>query len=50
VQDPEFKTAMTKIETPVNYLDAPEFQKFWDHDAKILGAAVRRIGRIEEKK
>lgn len=49
-QDPEFRNAMAKIETPVSYLDAPEFQKFWDRDAKMLGAAVRRIGRIEEKK
>jgi len=50
VQDPEFVTAMAKIETPVNYLDAPEFQKYWDKDARVLGDAVRRIGRIEEKK
>jgi len=50
VQDPEFKSAMAKIETPVNYLDAPEFQKFWDKDARVLGEAVRRIGRVEDKK
>jgi len=41
---------MAKIETPVHYLDAPEFQKFWDKDAKILAGAVQRIGRVEEKK
>jgi tripartite-type tricarboxylate transporter receptor subunit TctC len=50
VQDPDFKGAMAKIETPISYLDAPEFQKFWDRDAKMLAAAVRRIGRIEDKK
>ncbi|MBI4291632.1 MAG: tripartite tricarboxylate transporter substrate binding protein [Betaproteobacteria bacterium] len=50
VQDPDFRNAMAKIETPINYLDAPEFQKFWDRDAKRLAAAVRRIGRIEDKK
>ncbi len=50
VQDPEFKAAMEKIETPVNYLDAPEFQKFWDKDARVLAEAVRRIGRVEDKK
>src|SRR6266853_378530 len=33
VQDPDFKTAMAKVETPVAYLDAPEFRKFWDADA-----------------
>ncbi len=50
VQDPEFRNAMAKIETPISYLDAPDFQKFWDDDARMLTAAVRRIGRIEDKK
>lgn len=50
VQDPDFKKAMEKIETPVHYLDAPEFQKFWDEDAKRLAEAVRRVGKVEDKK
>jgi tripartite-type tricarboxylate transporter receptor subunit TctC len=50
VEDPDFKRTMEKIETPVYYLDAPEFQKFWDKDAKMLADAVRRIGRVEDKK
>jgi len=50
VQDPDFKSAMAKLETPIAYLDAPEFQKFWDKDAKMLADAIKRVGRIEEKK
>ncbi len=50
VEDPDFKRTMEKIETPVHYLDAPEFQQFWDKDAKMLADAVRRIGRVEDKK
>ena len=50
VQEPEFKAAMEKLQTPVAYLDAPEFQKFWDKDAKMLADAIKRVGRIEEKK
>ncbi len=50
VDDPDFKNAMAKIETPVYYLDAPEFQKFWDKDAKALADAVKRVGKVEEKK
>jgi len=50
VQDPEFKSAMTKIETPISYLDAPEFQKFYERDAKMLAEAVKRVGKIEERK
>lgn len=50
VDDAEFKAAMAKLETPIAYQDAPEFQKFWDKDAKMLADAVRRVGKIEEKK
>jgi tripartite-type tricarboxylate transporter receptor subunit TctC len=50
VQDPDFRTAMAKLETPVSYLDAPEFQKFWDADAKKLTEAVKRIKIVEQKK
>jgi tripartite-type tricarboxylate transporter receptor subunit TctC len=49
VQEPEFKSAMAKMETPIAYMDAPEFQKFWDKDAKMLADAIKRVGRIEEK-
>jgi tripartite-type tricarboxylate transporter receptor subunit TctC len=49
VQDPDFTGAMAKLETPVNYLDAPEFQRFWDADAKKLADAVKRIRPVEQK-
>jgi len=48
LQDAEFKNAMAKLETPIAYLDAPEFQKFWDKDAKMLADAIKRVGKIEE--
>ena len=50
VNDPDFKAAMDKVATPISYLDAPEFQKFWDHDAKRLAVALEKIGKVEEKK
>lgn len=49
VQDPNFKNAMSKIRTPIQYLDGPEFQKYWDEDAQRVGAAVRGVGRSEGK-
>ncbi len=49
VQDPDFKNAMAKVETPVNYLDAPDFRKFWDEDAKKLAEAVKQIRPVEQK-
>jgi tripartite-type tricarboxylate transporter receptor subunit TctC len=48
VADPEFKGAMAKLETPIHYLDADEFQKFWDKDAQALAEGVKRVGRIEQ--
>jgi len=45
----EFKSAMEKVSTPVSYLDAPEFQKYWDHDAARLKVALEKIGKVEEK-
>ena len=45
----EFKTAMDKVQTPIAYLDAPEFQNYWDKDAARLKAALEKIGKVEEK-
>lgn len=50
VQDPEFKGMMAKVNSPVQYLDAPEFEKFWMADAKRLAEAVKVVGKIEDKK
>ncbi len=50
VEDPEFRAAMAKVETPISYLDAPEFQKFWDADAAKLAEAVKRTGLVEQRK
>ncbi|MHB8770233.1 MAG: Bug family tripartite tricarboxylate transporter substrate binding protein [Syntrophales bacterium] len=47
VQAPEFKAAMQKMETPIAYLDGPEFKKFWDKDADRLIKSVRNIGKVQ---
>jgi tripartite-type tricarboxylate transporter receptor subunit TctC len=49
VEDADFKAQMASLETPIAYLDAPEFQKFWDKDAQMLAEAVRNVGKVEEK-
>ena len=46
----EFKAMMEKVSTPVSYMDAPEFKKYWDHDAARLKVALEKIGKVEEKK
>ncbi|MBU8872589.1 tripartite tricarboxylate transporter substrate binding protein [Reyranella sp. MMS21-HV4-11] len=49
VEDPEFKEAMAKVETPIAYLDAPQFKVFLEKDAARLKIAVERIGKVPEK-
>jgi tripartite-type tricarboxylate transporter receptor subunit TctC len=46
----DFTNAMEKVSTPVSYLDAPEFAKYWERDARRLGVAVEKIGKVEEEK
>jgi tripartite-type tricarboxylate transporter receptor subunit TctC len=48
VEDAEFKEAMEKVETPIAYLDAPDFKTFLDRDAARLRLAVERIGKVAE--
>ncbi len=50
VDDPEFKSMMVKIDSPIQYLDAPEFAKYWAADAKRLAEAVKAVGRVEDQK
>ncbi len=49
VSDPEFQKGMDKINTPIAYLDAPEFKDFWDKDAKKLAEVIQQIGKVEDK-
>lgn len=49
VAEPDFKEAMAKVETPIAWLDAPEFKAFLARDAERLRVAVERIGKVPEK-
>jgi tripartite-type tricarboxylate transporter receptor subunit TctC len=46
---PDFKGAMEKVQTPVNYMDAPAFRSYWEKDAARLKIALEKIGKVEEK-
>ena len=50
MNDAVYKSAMQKASVEIDYRDTPDFKRFFDADYKRLGAAVHRIGRIEEKK
>ena len=46
-QDPQVAAIINKAGSPIEYLDAPEFQTYWDADAAVMTEAVRRIGKVE---
>ena len=41
------RQVVTKAGSPIEYLDAPEFQTYWDADAALMVRAVRGIGKLE---
>jgi len=50
VEDPDFKATMAKLDSPIAYLDGPDFAKYWRTDAERLARVVKVVGRVEEKK
>jgi len=47
VNDATFQGSLARVETPIQYLDQPQFLAFWDADAKKLAEVVKRIGKVE---
>jgi tripartite-type tricarboxylate transporter receptor subunit TctC len=47
VNDGTFQTSLARVETPIQYLDQPQFRAFWDADAHKLADVVRKIGKVE---
>ena len=45
--DPNFKNALAKVETPIQDLDAPQFRTFWDSDVHKMSDVIRKIGKVE---
>jgi tripartite-type tricarboxylate transporter receptor subunit TctC len=46
-RDPNVINTINRAGSPLEYLDAPEFQTYWDADAKLMVGAVRKIGKVE---
>ncbi len=45
--DPAVLASIQRAGSPIEYLDAPEFQAYWDTDARQMIEAVRKIGKVE---
>lgn len=50
VEDADFKNTMAKVNSPIQHMDAPEFGKYWEADAKRLAALVKIVGKVDDKK
>jgi tripartite-type tricarboxylate transporter receptor subunit TctC len=46
-RDPKVVETINRAGSPIEYQDAPEFQTYWDADAKLMTEAVRKIGKVE---
>jgi tripartite-type tricarboxylate transporter receptor subunit TctC len=47
VKEPEVVNAHAKLDTPLAYMDADEFNAWWEKDARKLAAVVQKIGKVE---
>ncbi|MFW7342592.1 tripartite tricarboxylate transporter substrate binding protein [Pollutimonas sp. H1-120] len=45
--DPDIQAKVLAAGSPIEYMDAPEFQKYWDTDDAALVKAVRNIGKVD---
>ena len=45
--DPMVQQTIARAGSPIDYLDAPAFQTYWDADAATMTKAVQRIGKVE---
>jgi len=45
--DPTVQQTINRAGSPLDYLDAPAFQAYWDKDSAVMTQAVRRIGKVE---
>ena len=45
--DPQVQQTIRTAGSPVEYLDAPQFQAYWDSDAALMADVVHRIGKVE---
>lgn len=46
-KDANVIATINRAGSPLEYQDAPEFQTYWDADAKLMVDAVRKIGKVE---
>ena len=46
-EDPAVRQTVGRAGSPIEYLDAPAFQAYWDRDAAEMVKAVRAVGKVQ---
>ena len=49
IKEPEVVTASQKLQTPIAYQDADEFNRWWRQDAETLAGVIKKIGKVDTK-
>ena len=49
IKEPEVVTASQKLNTPIAYQDADEFNRWWRNDAETLAGVIKKIAKVESK-
>ena len=47
VNDNSIRSTIGNAGSPIDYLDEPEFQIFWDKDIAKMNEVVRKIGKLD---
>jgi tripartite-type tricarboxylate transporter receptor subunit TctC len=47
LSDPQLQQRFETLGTPLQFLDAPEFARFYERENEVLSDVVRRIGKVE---
>ncbi len=50
VKEPEVVNAHARLDSEIAYLDADEFNAFWEQDARKLANVIKTIGKVESAK
>jgi tripartite-type tricarboxylate transporter receptor subunit TctC len=45
--DPQVVATIGRAGSPIEYLDAPEFERYWQADTALMTEAVKKIGKVE---
>jgi tripartite-type tricarboxylate transporter receptor subunit TctC len=46
-EDARFRESLARLQTPLQFMDAAQFKRFYEEDAQAMAQIVQRIGKVE---